>query len=80
MTATGKATTLKDLKDSGYRVIGVREELRRNLVRKIVNEEELFPGIIGYEESVIPQVENANLAGQDNNILGERWQAKSRLN
>src|SRR5438874_870906 len=53
--------------------------MRKNLVRKIKASEELFPGIIGYEGSVIPQVENAVLSGQDIAFLGERGQAKSRL-
>src|SRR3990170_111307 len=79
MTSASKAKTLGDLKRSGYRVVGVREELRRNLIKKIVAEEELFPGIIGYDDTVIPEVENAILAGQDIILLGERGQAKSRL-
>ena len=79
MTATQKAETLRELKDSGYQVVGVREELRRNLVKKIVAGEELFPGIVGYSETVIPQIENAILAGQDIILLGERGQAKSRI-
>src|SRR5437764_608949 len=53
--------------------------MRKNLVRKIKAGEELFPGIIGYEGSVVPQIENAILSGQDIVFLGERGQAKSRL-
>src|SRR5438093_3051445 len=53
--------------------------MRRNLVDKIRRGEQLFPGIIGYEESVIPQLENAVLAGQDVVLLGERGQAKTRI-
>src|SRR4030081_714832 len=53
--------------------------MRKNLVRKIKAGEELFPGIIGFEGSVVPQVENAILSGQDIVFLGERGQAKSRL-
>ena len=79
MTSTRKANTLRELKESGYEVVGVREELRRNLVKKIVADEDLFPGIIGYSESVIPQIENAILSGQDIILLGERGQAKSRI-
>ena len=79
MTSTQKAKTLRELKESGYEVVGVREELRRNLVKKIVADEDLFPGIIGYSESVIPQIENAILSGQDIILLGERGQAKSRI-
>ena len=74
-----KPKTIGGLRKSGYRVASVREEMRRNLIRKIENNEELFHGIIGFEDSVIPQLENAILAGQDIILLGERGQAKSRL-
>ena len=79
MTSVDKPRSLAELKKSGYKVVGVREEMRRNLIRKIVAGEELFPGIIGYDDTVIPEVENAILAGQDIILLGERGQAKSRL-
>ncbi|MEO6796372.1 MAG: magnesium chelatase [Candidatus Dormibacter sp.] len=72
-------TTIAQLRQSEYRVLPVKEEMRKNLVRKIKTNEELFPGIIGYEGSVIPQLENAILSGQDIVFLGERGQAKSRL-
>ena len=71
--------TVGALRKSGYTVVPVREEMRSNLIVKIENGEELFPGIIGFEDSVIPQLENALLAGQDVILLGERGQAKSRL-
>jgi magnesium chelatase subunit I len=74
-----KATTIGQLRQSEYRVLPVKEEMRKNLVRKIKDSSELFPGIIGYEESVVPQIENAILSGQDIVFLGERGQAKSRL-
>ena len=54
MTSADKPRSLTELKKSGYRVVGVREEMRRNLIRKIVAGEELFPGIIGYDDTVIP--------------------------
>jgi len=75
----GKARTIGELKRSGYKVLPIREEMRKNLIAKIKRGEKLFPGIIGYEETVIPQVENAILSGQDIIFLGERGQAKSRL-
>lgn len=75
----GKAKTLGELRASGYKPLTIREEIRNNLIRKIQNGEELFPGIIGFDDSVIPQLENAILAGQDIILLGERGQAKSRL-
>ena len=68
-----------ELKKSGYQTKTVREEIRQNLITKILNGDEIFPGIIGYSDTVIPQVENAILAGQDMILLGERGQAKSRL-
>ena len=76
---TKKKKTIGELRESGYKVLSVREELRKNLIKKIEADEELFPGIIGFDHSVIPQLENAILAGQDIILLGERGQAKSRL-
>ena len=75
----GKAKTLGELRASGYKPLTIREEIRNNLIVKIQNGDELFPGIVGFEDSVIPQLENAILAGQDIILLGERGQAKSRL-
>ena len=77
--AKEKAKTIGELRKSGYQVISVKEELRRNLIRRIEKKEEILPGIVGYEESVIPQLENAILSGQDVIMLGERGQAKSRI-
>ncbi len=74
-----KASTLGELRDTGYKPRTVREELHCNLVRKIEAGEVLFPGIIGYQDTVVPELENALLAGQNVIILGERGQAKSRL-
>jgi magnesium chelatase subunit I len=71
--------TLGELKRSGYKPLSVKAELRKNLIRKMLDREPLFPGIFGFEETVIPQVQNAILAGQDMIVLGERGQAKTRL-
>ena len=79
MTSAGQQKTIGELKASSYRVVPVREELRNNLIAKIKAEEIVFPGIIGFDHTVIPQLENAILAGQDVILLGERGQAKSRL-
>ena len=76
---TNAAATIGELRRSEYRVTPVKSELRRNLIRKLASGEPLFPGIIGYDDTVIPQMENAILAGQDLVLLGERGQAKSRL-
>src|SRR5436309_2667629 len=79
MTITTRPRTIGELRESGYRLLPVKEELRKNLIQKIRRGEELFPGIIGYEETVIPQIENAILSGQDIIFLGERGQAKTRM-
>ena len=79
MTSTTLPGTIGELRASGYQVIPVREEMRNNLIAKIKAEEIVFPGIIGFEHTVIPQLENAILAGQDVILLGERGQAKSRV-
>ena len=74
-----KATTLGELKAAAYRALPVKGEMRRNLIAKLRAGEELFPGIVGYEETVLPQLANAILGGQDIILLGERGQAKSRI-
>ena len=71
--------TVGELRASGYRVRPVREEMRSNLIRKIRNKERLFPGVIGFDDTVLPYLENAILSGQAIIFLGERGQAKSRL-
>ena len=79
MSTSALPTTLGELRASGYQSVSVREEMRRNLIAKMRAEEPAFPGIIGFDETVIPQLENAILAGQDIILLGERGQAKTRL-
>ena len=74
-----KATTLGELKAAAYRALPVKGEMRRNLIAKLRAGEALFPGIVGYEETVLPQLANAILGGQDIILLGERGQAKSRI-
>jgi magnesium chelatase subunit I len=74
-----RPATIGELRESGYVVRPVREEMRSNLIRKIRNKEVLFPGVIGFEDTVLPYLENAILSGQDIIFLGERGQAKSRL-
>ena len=74
-----KPSTLGELRASEYRVLSVKEEMRKNLVNKLRSGETVFPGIIGYEETVIPRIETAVLAGHDMVFIGERGQAKSRL-
>ena len=79
MTSSTQAKTIGELRASNYRVLSIREEMRNNLITKIRAEEIVFPGIIGFDDTVIPQLENAILAGQDVILLGERGQAKSRV-
>lgn len=71
--------TLGELKKQGYRPKSIKEELRANLVEKLRKKESVFTGIWGYEETVIPDLERAILAGHDINLLGLRGQAKTRL-
>lgn len=71
--------TLGELRASGWRSRTVKDELRANLIDRLAGEGSIFPGIVGYDETVIPAVENAILAGQDLVFLGERGQAKTRL-
>ena len=78
-TAKRKPDTLGALKKSGYKIVSVREEMRRNLIARIESGTPLFPGIVGFDDTVIPQIQNAVLAGQDMILLGERGQAKSRI-
>ncbi len=77
--ANQKPRTIGELRSSGYTMLTVKQEMRRNLTARIEKGEEHFPGIIGYEETVVPHLENAILSGQDIIFLGERGQAKSRL-
>ena len=79
MPASTKPRTVSELRRSRYKVVPVREELRKNLISRLRDGGELFPGIIGFDDTVLPQLENAILAGQDIVLLGERGQAKSRL-
>jgi magnesium chelatase subunit I len=74
-----KATTLRELKASGYRARTVQDEVRENLIKKLRNKDDIFPGVVGYEETVTPQVVNALLAQQNFILLGLRGQAKSRI-
>ena len=79
MASESRPKTVGELRESGYEPQTVKREIRKNLITKIRDNRELFPGVIGFGESVIPQLENAILAGQDIILLGERGQAKSRL-
>ncbi len=71
--------TFGALRSSGHQVLPVKAEIRRNLIARMRVGEPLFPGISGYDDTVIPQLTNAILGNQDIILLGERGQAKSRL-
>jgi magnesium chelatase subunit I len=70
---------LSELKAAGYQTLSVKDELRLNLIRKLRAGEKLFPGIVGYEDTVIPQLVNAILSRHNIILLGLRGQAKSRI-
>jgi magnesium chelatase subunit I len=72
-------TTLGELRASGWQPRSVKAEMRANLLAHLREGRTILPGILGYDESVLPQLENAILAGQDVILLGERGQAKSRI-
>jgi magnesium chelatase subunit I len=74
-----RATTLRELKAAGWRSRTVKEELRSNLLARLGESRTIFPGVVGFDDTVLPAVENAILAGQDLVFLGERGQAKTRM-
>ena len=74
-----ETSTLGQLKAAGYEVLSVKEEMRRNLMAMLAAGDHVFPGLVGYDDTVVPQLENAVLSGQDIILLGERGQAKSRI-
>jgi magnesium chelatase subunit I len=74
-----KLTTLGELKRAGYRPKPVRIEMRDNLLDRLRRRERVLPGIVGYDDTVIPDIENGVLAGHHMILLGERGQAKSRI-
>src|SRR6516165_5108625 len=76
---TDRPRTLGELRASGYRTELVKDEMRRNLIRKLRAGETLFPAILGYEETVVPQIQNALLSRHDMLLLGLRGQAKTRM-
>jgi magnesium chelatase subunit I len=71
--------TLADLRASGWTSRTVKQEIYGNFIRQLAESRELFPGIVGYEDTVIPEINIALLAGHDMLFLGEKGQAKSRL-
>ena len=78
-TAPSRPATLAELRAAGWRSRTVKEELRANLIARLAAGDEVLPTILGYEETVLPAIENAILAGHDLVFLGERGQAKTRM-
>src|SRR5258705_8451058 len=76
---TDRPKTIGALRETGYQSRTVKEELRSNLITALAEKRQLFQGIVGYDGTVIPQIENAILSGQDIIFLGERGQAKTRI-
>ncbi len=74
-----EAKTLGELKKNGIEVLSVRDEMRKNLVQCLESSKHILPGIVGYDDSVIPEIENAILSGHHMVFLGERGQGKSRI-
>ncbi|HMO26708.1 MAG TPA: hypothetical protein PKB10_10605, partial [Tepidisphaeraceae bacterium] len=74
MTPHPSIATVGQLKATGYVPCGVKDEIRRNLIARLRSGEELFPGILGYRETVVPQIVNAILAKHDMLFLGLRGQ------
>ncbi len=72
-------TTLGELKESGWQSVSVKQELRKNMMAVLNEKENLFPGILGYEKTVLPQIQHAILSKHDMILLGLRGQAKTRL-
>src|SRR5579864_3503852 len=77
--ATERPRTLSELRASGYQTVPVKDEMRRNLIAKIQAGAPIFPDILGYDDTVIPQVHNAILSRHDLLFLGLRGQAKTRM-
>ncbi len=79
MSDITKIKTVGELKKAGYKPFSTKDELRKNLIEQIKKGERRFPGIVGYDRSVIPQIENALLSRHDFILLGLRGQAKTRI-
>jgi magnesium chelatase subunit I len=79
MPTTARPATIAELRTAGWRSRTVKEELRANLLERLATGAEVLPTVVGFEETVLPSIENAILAGHDIVFLGERGQAKTRM-
>lgn len=71
--------TVGELRAAGHRERGVKQEIRENLLTALAEGDEIWPGILGFDDTVLPQLERALIAGHDFVLLGERGQGKTRL-
>src|SRR6476661_4897879 len=78
-SVSSRASTLSELRDSGWKSKTVKQEIHDNFLAKLQAGDELYPGIVGYDDTVIPELNIAILAQHDMLFLGEKGQAKSRL-
>jgi len=74
-----RPNTVRELRESGYQPVPIKTEMRRNMLQKLRKQEQLFPGILGYDETVLPQIQNAILSRHDMLFLGLRGQGKTRM-
>src|SRR5437660_12026614 len=79
MVTSGRPKSFAGLRAGVHRRETVKQEMRRNLLSRLKSGEPLLPGIVGYEETVLPQLANAVISGHDVILLGERCQAQSRI-
>src|SRR3990170_805338 len=79
MPTPDRPATLAELRASGWRSRTVKEELRSNLLDRLATGADVLPTVVGFEDTVLPSIENAILAGHDIVFLGERGQAKTRM-
>lgn len=77
--APSRPTNLKQLKESGWKSRSVKQELQENFIQMLADGEETFPGMVGYEDTVLPEIHLALIAGHDMLFLGEKGQGKSRM-
>jgi magnesium chelatase subunit I len=78
-TPSNMPRTVGELRDAGHRERGVKQEIRENLLTALAEGDEVWPGILGFDDTVLPQLERALIAGHDFVLLGERGQGKTRL-
>src|SRR5688500_4226675 len=78
-SSANKPTNLQQLRESGWQSKSVKRELHDNFLAALAGGDELFPGMVGYEDTVVPEISIALLAGHDMLFLGEKGQGKSRL-